>query len=283
MAHRAGGAAAQGCALTSFPRFVIVVAAAWTASAAGTPGVVETKSVRAPASMLPPGTGWTLTFSEECDSDGLDGEKWASENHGDYEHIASSRWRENVEFRDGVCALVTRRERRGGREWTTASIWTHQFAQQYGYFEARYRYAGAPGLNNAFWLMTDGDSEDPIHFEIDINEGHFPNRVHTSLHNHAGEHWSKGKLWRGLPPGVDLSAGFHTYGLEWTENELVWYFDGTEIRRLEHQICRLPAQIRLSTAVFAHDWAGKATAALDGKSMDVDYVRVYRRVDQRGP
>lgn len=54
---------------------------------------------------------------------------------------------------DGICKLHYRKEKRGGQDWTAASMWTQeQF--HYGYFECRYRYGAASGTNNSFWIFT---------------------------------------------------------------------------------------------------------------------------------
>ncbi len=73
----------------------------------------------------------------------------------------------------------------------------------------------------------------------------------------------------------DLAHSFHVYALEWTEHELIFFFDGQEIRRQEHDICRGPAPVWLSLAIM--NWAGPVTDAIDGQSMDVDYVRIWQR------
>jgi len=75
------------------------------------------------------------------------------------------------------------------------------------------------------------------------------------------------------PP--DLGNSFHVYGLEWNERELIYYFDGEEIRRIENEICHQPAPVWLSLAIMR--WAGPVTDAINGKSMDVDWVRVWRQ------
>ena len=73
----------------------------------------------------------------------------------------------------------------------------------------------------------------------------------------------------------DLAHSFHVYGLEWTADELIYTFDGEELRRQAHEICRGPAPVWLSLAIM--NWAGPVTDAIDGQSMDVDYVRVWQR------
>lgn len=126
---------------------------------------------------------WQLVWKDDFDypSAQLD-MNWDSQN-GPSGHILCSRWRENAVVSDGVLHLINRKERRGGQDWTSGNIWTKK-RFQYGYFECRYRYAEASGTNNSFWLMTQGP--DPKHgkrFEIDINEGHYPNEVNTNIHN----------------------------------------------------------------------------------------------------
>jgi len=222
----------------------------------------------------PSHSSWRLSFSDEFNVDGLDEEKWESANQAYIGHILSSRWRENLEVKDGVLRLLTKKEARAGQDWTTGHMWSRVFRQEYGYWEARYKYGSASGLNNAFWTITKRREDSPYHFEIDINEGHHPNEVAMTLHDWKDEHWATTKRWHA--DGMDLSEDFHVYGFEWTPTELVWYFDGQEIRRISHEICHREAPVFFSTAVT--EGAGTVTDVLDGTSMDVDWVRVYERI-----
>ncbi len=223
-----------------------------------------------PASILPAGD-WKLVFEDRFDGSDKELERnWEFQN-GPSGHILCSRWRENAELADGLLKLRAKKEKRGGQEWTAASTWTRR-KFKYGYFECRYRYAQATGTNNSFWLMTrDLPRDAPGRFEIDINEGHVPNEINMNIHNWSGKHWSKAKHTK--IEGVDLSKTMHVYGLLWTKEELVWYFDGKELRREKNTICHGAAPVWLSLAIIK--WAGPVTDAIDGVSMDVDYVRVY--------
>ena len=128
-------------------------------------------------------TKWQLIWSEEFS--GTDREldaRWSAQN-GPNTHILCSRWRENVKMADGVLTITNRKEQRGGQEWTSGSI-TSKEQFLYGYYECRYRYAAATGTNNSFWLMTTGPAPKVgKRFEIDINEGHYPNEIATNIHN----------------------------------------------------------------------------------------------------
>ena len=149
---------------------------------------ITTASAEPPAagSLLPGGSSkWQLTWSDEFDYENarLD-EKWISQNSSST-HILCSRWRENASTSDGTLKLVNRKEKRGTNDWTSGNLWTRE-KFLHGYFECRYRYAAAEGTNNSFWIMTNNPPpEGKKTFEIDINEGHFPNEVNTNIHNHS--------------------------------------------------------------------------------------------------
>ena len=392
----------------------------------------------APGSLLPGGpSAWTLAWSEEFDGpDAKLEERWISQNSAST-HILSSRWRENAVVAKGTLKLLNKKEKRGGNDWTSGNIWTKEHFQ-YGYFECRYRYAAAEGTNNSFWIMT--NTKPPAgkkSFEIDINEGHFPNEINTNIHNwsdikvvngkkthpsssksfpfgvrpdvtiqleipvktrrlrltsthgshfHLGEFriynanpagypdpfsktadtdkpglvnfarepgttirasgshkpgtdtaplvadgdltrrwvtqvdgpksveftfpdervvgcvqflqgWPERGTWKGMMDNyrveyhdgtkwVEMSEfdildgqynfarDFHTYGLKWNEKELVFYFNGKELRREKNEFCHSPAPVWLSLAIIG--WGGKITDAIDGTSMEVDHVRIYQ-------
>lgn len=126
--------------------------------------------------------GWYLSWSDEFSyADSLLNKNWESQN-GPSGHILCSRWRENAVINNGILELQAKKERRGGQAWTAANLWTkHQF--KYGYFECRYKYAAAEATNNSFWFMTlDGEPTEGKKFEIDVNEGHYPNEMNTNIH-----------------------------------------------------------------------------------------------------
>ncbi|HWI59774.1 MAG TPA: glycoside hydrolase family 16 protein, partial [Bacillota bacterium] len=217
------------------------------------------------------GADWKLVFADEFDggSTALDA-NWEFQN-GPSGHILCSRWRENAVVSNGVVRLLNRKEQRAGQAWTSGSCWTRrQF--KYGYFECRYRYGAATGLNNSFWIMDRLPKGASGKFEIDINEGHYPNEVAMNIHRWSGKHLSHSKKWSAA--GRNLATEFHTYGLLWTEQELAWFFDGREIRRETNAFCHAQASVWLSSAIIK--WAGEVTDQIDGTAMEVDYVRVYQ-------
>ena len=222
--------------------------------------------------------GLRLLWSDEFDyADSKLEENWVAENKSPT-HILCSRWRENAVVTNGMLRLCNRKESRGGKKWTSASVWT-KARFKYGYFECRYRYAAATGTNNSFWFLALPNGADKG-FEIDVNEGHYPSKINTNVHDYGKVYFKDGKKTHktsskafDLGHSVDLSKEFHVYGFLWTADELVFYFDGKEIRRVKNEVCHSRCALLLSEAVL--NWAGPVGDAIDGTFMEVDYVRAY--------
>lgn len=364
---------------------------------------------------------WRLVWSDEFDYDDAQLEKqWISDSGSYKNQIACTRFRENAVVEDGSLKLINKREDRDPRtEWTSGNIWTRE-TFLYGFFECRYKYAAAHTTNNAFWIMPSPATEIPengVKFEIDINEGHYPNELYLDLHNWThpiiidgvqkfprdqrcyvygakpevsinldqsistskirlsstnkrsftlsklelidashgcnlvanpsakisvsgvaqgasqnidfkdidslwrapldGDKWievdfgnvqsvyeinfasgsfsSKSNMiinsmsdykvewWDGanwnlieewdVRDQTDFSATYHTYGLEWTQDELIYFFDGVELRRETNDICHNRANVYLSLAILKY--LGEIPHDVDGSFMEVDYVRIY--------
>ncbi len=132
---------------------------------------------------------WELAWSDDFDyADSLLEQNWISDNQSYEGFVLCSRWRENAVVKDGILELQARKEQRGGNDWTCGNVWTKE-AFGYGYFECRYKYAGATGTNNSFWLWPKvGVDEGEKAFELDVNEGHYPNIVNTNIHNWTDTH-----------------------------------------------------------------------------------------------
>jgi hypothetical protein len=231
--------------------------------------LVTPKDVR----LGPPNPGqWELTFSDDFNGSQLDTNVWKSARGQSWGKLLSARYPENIAVSNGLLRLITKKENRGGKEWTSAMLSTAKFRQKYGYWESRYRYAAASGLNQAFW-MNPGTKEKDKGFEIDVNEGHYPTDINSTLHQSGLASQSKRFV-----ADYDLAADFHIYAAEWNEREVMFYFDGQEIFRAPNTKAHLEVPVIFATAVLPF-WAGPVTDALDGKSMDVDWVRVYQRKD----
>ncbi|MBR3942786.1 MAG: S-layer homology domain-containing protein [Clostridia bacterium] len=219
---------------------------------------------------------WKLTFNDEFFGDSVNWDVWKSDASAPG-HIMSSRWPENLEVHDGNLYLVNRRENRGGKEWTSASVWVKPevFRQSYGYWEARYKISGASGVNNSFWMITNSKQvTDPKQqFELDVNEGHYPNKVNTNYHSwYTGDRIQHSESYKSQ---YDLSKDYHTYALEWNPDKLIYYFDGKVISEKKNENASIPLFPYFSTAII--NWGGAPDDNTDGSAQVVDYVRIWQR------
>ena len=141
----------------------------------------------------------------------------------------------------------------------------------YGLFEVRLRMPKSPNSAPGFWLF--GGVPD----EIDVFEGN-AQVFASNFHLAPGGYWRPSRtkeefcqcLYFNTDPTGNLHEQYHTYGVSWLPNGVVFYFDGVPIR---HETRLIPAGCSMSVIlnVAALAWATHAT-----DTMTVDYVRVYR-------
>jgi beta-glucanase (GH16 family) len=160
-------------------------------------------------------------------------------------------------------------------EYTSGLLNTHEsFSQTYGYFEIRANMPDNHGVWPAFWLLPADGSWPP---ELDVVEmrGQNPNTVHVAAHtNETGSRTTVGSA-----VNVPDTEGFHNYGLLWTEDELVWYFDDVEVFRTDTPAdMHDPMYMLVNLAV-----GGAAGTPSDGLAtpaeMQIDYIRAYELND----
>lgn len=73
----------------------------------------------------------------------------------------------------------------------------------------------------------------------------------------------------------NYATDYHVYGIDWSENEIKYYFDNKLIISQPNPSCRDELSIYLSLAILEH--AGEITDAIDGTSMKIDWVKYYQK------
>ena len=233
---------------------------------------------------------WRLVFADEFDGTALDGTKWTTcwsygcaTTHPNLWYSAS-----NVDVSDGIVRLRAdnHSQYQHGRTipYTSGMISTGagggrsspRFTAQYGYFEARVRVPAGRGLWPAFWMLSP-EQKPP---EIDIMEvlSKEPTRVHLHYHyiDEAGVLQDIGTAW----DDGDFSAGWHTFGVDWQPDAIIWYVDGVERNRFEGKhVAAEPLFLILNLQVGGKDsWSGPADeTTVFPAYYDIDYVRVWQR------
>lgn len=158
---------------------------------------------------------------------------------------------------------------------------------KYGYIEARIKLPKGKGTWPAWWMFPVDGSNWPACGEIDIMEevGVDPNLVSSSFHTLAYNHVNHTQKTHEMYC-VGAEEGFHVYAIEWTEDYMRTYVDGTEQLYFENDHegnndtwpFSKPFFLILNVA-WGGDWGGYAgvdESALP-VTMEVDYVRVWQK------
>lgn len=164
-------------------------------------------------------------------------------------------------------------------EYATGGMSSGNFNFTYGYAEARIFLPS--DINNkianfpAFWLNgTINDSGVwPAGGEIDIVEGLSDNL--NNWHYHWGTrstpYSAGGTPSVSLVPTLINPAGWHTYGVDWSQNSIKIYYDGILVATITTGVVSTPMYIAFDNAVPSR-WTPTVPA-----NMQVDYVRVWQR------
>ena len=285
----------------------IAVLAATVLAACGGGNTDSAEGGNQPTEVLTP-KGWELVWSDEFNGSSLDGAKWNIQTgDGTAEGIPGwgnnelqSYQAANISVGGGSLTITARQEAADGREYTSARINTaNKLDVRYGRIEASIHAPGGQGLWSAFWMLPT-DSEYGTWAaggEIDIMEVFSRNpRPFNQAALHYGMAWPLNTFTYAKYEGVDPADGFHVYAVEWDEQEIRWFVDGTHYYTVRNSTYwnyykdaetnahvsgsdsapfDRPFHLLLNLAVGGNLPGAPDPAALPGEML-VDYVRVYR-------
>lgn len=251
---------------------------------------------------------WNLVWSDEFEGTTLDPAKWGSwysrtPRRGGY-------WdKEQILIEDGFLKIRTEyRDDVPGKEgWYSGEVSTaKRFEKKYGYYECRCICPGGIGLWAAFWTLSEGMFAAPTGSaangcEIDMFESGFytakTKRRRDAVNQATGYDGYDGTISKGVIlghyAGKNIYTEFNTYGLEWNENEIIWYINGVETDRLTgvwvpqvEQYLLLSVEVAGQTQETGiggepipflrdHDNLSQNDSSIFPLDFLVDYVRVY--------
>ncbi|MBC2606340.1 glycoside hydrolase family 16 protein [Pelagicoccus albus] len=240
---------------------------------------------------------WTLVWSEEFDEEGLPNpEKWSYDvgGHGwgnkELQYYTKEK-PENARVEGGHLVIEAHKEEFQNSQYTSARLVTRETQTwTYGKFEIRARLPEGRGTWPAIWMLPVdwnlGSGKWPDVGELDIMEhvGYDVGTVHASAHSKTYQ-WQAGTQKTGTIKVPNATAEFHTYTLEWSEDEVKAFVDGTlyfsyqnENTGWESWPYQRDYYLILNLAVGGL-WG--ATKGVDEECfpqrMEVDFVRVYQR------
>lgn len=154
-----------------------------------------------------------------------------------------------------------------------------------GYLQISMKAPSGDGAWPGLWLLPgQGAGSSGDNFEIDIQEGGYtgsgPANQAFSYHLHT----PSGTFGGVIDTGIDLTADFHTYGINWVPGEsITWYLDGKQMAQItsaQAPIPNEPMELIMSNQVANSNAAGWHTV-LDSSTpqsmqMQIDAIQLYQ-------
>lgn len=255
-----------------------------------------------------------LAFNDEFDGVKLDEQKWDIREGvvRDPEQKITQQWltRESVQVKEGLAVITTvpkerrdqtfyvwitdgMKKRNGNFNYDTGEFESKELFL-WGYYEIRCKLPKGRNAWPAFWLYGESNGTNN---EIDVFEfwneenvfGGFSQKKQSRI-QHKTTHYNRKMSGAGTRLPFDGSEGMHTYGVLWTENAIVWYTDGKEMRTLyrykkssdrkdgkilegreENVFPQSPMKIIVDVAMQQSE----IRTRLERNAFAIDYVRAY--------
>jgi beta-glucanase (GH16 family) len=154
-----------------------------------------------------------------------------------------------------------------------------------GYLQISMKAPSGDGAWPGLWLLPGkgaGGSGD--NFEIDVQEGGYTGSGPANQAFAAHLHTASGTFGSQVDSGIDLTAGFNTYGIDWVPGKsITWYLNGKQMAQVtsaQMPIPTEPMELIMDSQVANSNAAGWHTA-LDGSSpastqMLVNGIQLYQ-------
>lgn len=169
-------------------------------------------------------------------------------------------------------------EKANGQSYLSGAITsTAKFTTTYGYIEMRAKMPEGFGLWSGFWMLgADFIDLKPQLFVVEHNGGK-PNSVfhNYNYHDADGNLRSPGQ-WE---VSVDtVTTDFHTYGVRWEEQLLVFYVDGMPKYRIEGENVSSQAMYLIANLAVGGVWPGSPQSSTQfPTALHIDYIRAYSK------
>lgn len=237
-------------------------------------------------------TGYNLVFEDEFDGDELNLDVWQHRGEGTrrFGYNADSQ----AKLENGNLILTGEYLENGkfGEGWYTGMISLKELYCK-GYYEIRCKCNKDKGFWSAFWIQSPIGPYD--HYisqggvngaEIDIFEAMSADKKMKSVRNSVTQTihcngWDEdienidSRCLGDFKVGNDIYDEYNTYGLEWTDDEYIFYINGVETARSSfgNGVSQIPEEVIVSLEIPDHlDFEPGYTT-----QMTVDYVRIYQK------
>ncbi|MEO8624855.1 MAG: glycoside hydrolase family 16 protein [bacterium] len=255
-----------------------------------------------------PSPRYELVWADEFSQDGWpDPRNWTYERGFVRNHEQQWYQADNARIEKGILVIEARKEAKpnplfeqGSADWkrtrqqtefTSASLTTRGLhSWRYGRFEMRAKIDVRAGMWPAFWTVGDIGPW-PASGEIDIMEYYRGNLLANVAWADSARKakWDDSRKPIGELGDANWSRQFHVWRMDWDENEIRLYVDGTLLNSTDVRQTingdgtgRNPMQqahhIILNLAIGG-DNGGDPSATTFPARFEVDYIRVFRKID----
>lgn len=237
------------------------------------------------------GEGLKLVFSDEFNAPELDTKKWTARDQNRGKGNNGVEWwykPDNVRKATGNDALAIDIKKISNNVYSGGRIDCQgKFDFTFGVFECRMHIPKPVGHLAAAWLQSAvGLPEGPdvtarTGAEIDVIEANTPaDKYAATLHWGGYGNYHKQSSEMVNAPGL-FKEWYHTFGVRWTPDSLIFTFDGNIVREITDQ--HLISQVRefpiLSNEIITFAQGNIHNAPLDANStMYIDHVRIWEWV-----
>ena len=240
------------------------------------------------AMASPPSDQYRLVWGDEFNGNFLDGGKWNHNypwgtNHDNANDATMSP--DQVALGDGTMTLTATRTGPGSRDFVSGAINTGYTKKTFngGYIEAKIKLPSTIGSFPAFWGLYDGWPPEADIMEYPLG-AYGAGDYHTAFHyrnTSGGNSAGAGRINNALGNGAPLHADYHTFGMEWREDDWVgYYFDGRLVSQIgDDNAIRQMERMYLILNYAVGSWAPTPTldqwAIGHSDQTKVDWVRVW--------
>ncbi len=243
------------------------------------------------ATPIPTLDGWTLRWHDEFDGDQINTANWTYDigghgwGNGEMQYYTDRP--QNARLENGYLVIEVHQEKYNGSYYTSARLKSEGLQEfQYGRMEARLKVPEGKGFWSAFWMLGANFSEVgwPDCGEIDIMEyiGKEPDLILGTLHG-PGYSGALGiSKWNRQT--YNIADDFHTYAIEWDENQITWFYDGEAYHTVTRQdvgnrpwVFNNPFFFIINQAVGGTLGGMVSPQTVFPAQYLVDYVRVYEK------
>jgi beta-glucanase (GH16 family) len=237
-------------------------------------------------------SSYTLVFEDEFEGDALNTDVWKIRSNGPRRGGFNSD--SQIEVADGNLVITGEYLEDGtyGEGWYAGMV---SLRERYckGYFEIRCKVNKGSGFWSAYWIQAEHPYEaeyskggvggceidifESMSYDSLIGKDSVSQTVHCAGVDGVQEGYQSNNL--GAFYGKNIYDEYNTYGLEWNDEEYIFYINGVETRRTSfgNGVSEVPEEVIVSLEIpNAEEFEGLDKETYKTEYI-IDYVKIYQK------